>query len=514
MIRKINLFSLFGVAIILASCKVQQSTPSLPPAAQNIVTFDLVNTKNIDYGSLTKGYARGDEIFVVTVKNYNPLRYKIAATGTGTVSFMNSSSPVTNYVSLTTPVASANVTAGAPAGAGLLATDITRLQTIVTLLKNNADQLNKEMRLLTKFISGLVSYQNTIDNWKTLSLLDQTTIDARKVIAYNQLGDAINGYYTANNPFQPALGNSPNCHIEFNMVTDFPANVINDLNATMTTYKQNLADFAAFESAHAADMIALGTAAGINFPNFKKDVNDNSTTIQKFINDFAANQTPKLAGFAASITAVETIEYTTTVGPFALQGNDELTVKISKTDIAKNLDELASFPGITIKKHGGVKIDFSAGLFFSTLSDRGYTSTQSTHITQDSTVDNGSVVVKPNQTTFSKITRRGGINGSYGPMAFIHFHSMNTGLVNYGGVIGTGFMFKDNSKPVIAFGGNLMLVNYQRIILGFGAAMGSVTRLSSQYQENSSYRATITDVPTENHFDIKGMFSISWNLSK
>jgi len=296
----------------------------------------------------------------------------------------------------------------------------------------------------------------------------------------------------------------------------FPGKAVDEIKSEIIKYKESIDRLNQFEKENKSDMDKL--AKGLSIPDYQdyhKDLVTGSDIFQKFVTDYDQTYGKNLVGLAATVSQVQSLEFYKYYGPFSMRGEDELLIKVAKLDIQNsNDDDLKSFPGILIKRRGGVKIDFSAGIFGSNLSDRSYVSSQSTRITQDTTIVDGAIQVGPHQTTFSKVLRRGGSSFSYGPMAFVHFHSMNSSLVNYGVYIGTGLMFKDSAKPVLSVGGNLMLVSFQRLIFGFGAAFANETRLSSKYIEGNSYAETITDVPTENHLSVKALFSLSWNISK
>ncbi|MEZ2335482.1 hypothetical protein AB6735_07590 [Mucilaginibacter sp. RCC_168] len=514
---------LLAILLTFGACKSRQPLVAGNPGTQpnvNPVRLDLSKGLNIDYGSLTNGYARSNDVFMVEVTGYNPLKYRIGATTTGLVTFQNSASPVIAYTTITAPTATTQVAPGAApdTSAALVAADVTKLRSIILRITTTTPKINNDIKTISDFLNILADYQNTIDrSWKKIEQLTSATIQTEQKKIYNRLGNLINDYFPpgTNNPYQPTLGTTPACQIDYYMITDFPVTVNNDLTKRVDEYKLALNDLTAFETAHAADIKGYARQVGISdYDSFKSDFKNSLAATQSYQTDFTTTQQPKLAPFAVSVTDVAALQYSTLVGPFTLQQNDEITIKFSKTDLVTNTDALSTFPGIIIKRRGGAKIDFSAGLFFSGLNDKSYVASQTTRITQDSTVENGTVVVKPNQSTFSSIKQRSGANFSYGPMAFMHFHSMTAGPFNYGAFIGTGFMFKDNAKPVLAVGANFMIANFQRVVFGVGGAWGSVTRLSSKYQENVLYRETITDVTTESHLDFKGMFSISWNLSK
>ena len=191
-----------------------------------------------------------------------------------------------------------------------------------------------------------------------------------------------------------------------------------------------------------------------------------------------------------------------------------MIIKISAMNTLTNDDIFKNYKGILVKRKKGIKIDFSAGIFGSGLYDNEYVTSQFSQIVQDTTVVDNEIKIGPKQQTFSTIIRRKNAKFSYGPIAFIHFHSMRNSWVNLGGYIGTGLLFKEDSKPVLSVGLNALMGNYQRVIVGIGAASANVTRLSSKYEVGKSYPETITDVPKESQIKVSWLVSLSWNLTK
>jgi len=519
-----------------------------PPATNNdndtkdYITLDLSTKPKLDYGRFKGGFARQNETYWILVKNYNPLRYRITANSTGSNSYMNTSNSLLTYVNTDAP-STPDKTNPPTAGSGTPEVQVTKANVkktkkqiaeeranlhhnVDSIINLNADFLSIKDRLkqdaetIPQFYNQLNIFQAEIEKWKLLIDLKEKTVKDFRLNTYKSIADVIITMYTNQNidqdPYSLRTSSDPQNHINSFVLLTFPDKAVNFLKADLDKFQTDLNTLDAFNNANKSQMNEICKQAKLpDYTNYRKYLVDIQTNYQKFVTDYNANFGKNLATLVTAISGTETLSFQTYFGPYMLEGFDEKTIKIGKLNILNNSDdEMKDYSGVLVKRHGGIKIDFSVGLFFSNLSDRSYVTSTSTRIVQDTTVSNGTVTSGPTQKTYSKILERKGGTMSYGPMAFIHFHSMDTTLFRYGIYLGTGFLFKDNSKPVLSLGGNLMLVNYQRLILGFGAVMGSVTRLSSQYSVNGSYPASITDVPTESHIEIKALVSLSWNLSK
>jgi hypothetical protein len=143
-----------------------------------------------------------------------------------------------------------------------------------------------------------------------------------------------------------------------------------------------------------------------------------------------------------------------------------------------------------------VKIDFSAGGFFSTLTN------EAAQLKKKMGVD--SFMVTKYKTN----------NYSVGPMGYINFHSQVPNGVQWGAFLGTGLNFNQTTSVALAAGGEIVLGKFQRILLHAGVAMSQVSRVSSLYPDGSYFADGTYSPAIIQKWDAKFMFGISWNLSK
>ncbi len=155
---------------------------------------------------------------------------------------------------------------------------------------------------------------------------------------------------------------------------------------------------------------------------------------------------------------------------------------------------------------GGLKIDFSAGIFATGLMDREY---------EKSPVYNADTI----SSTLFNIKRKdkGNVGFAFGGMVNI---SPRLGTSWFVPGISVGVAYASNQKLQFLAGGSLHMGKTERIILHFGAAMGVAQTLDNSrvvYEEGSnSVRGNMNDynIPTVDKFTAQYHFGISYNLSK
>ena len=149
---------------------------------------------------------------------------------------------------------------------------------------------------------------------------------------------------------------------------------------------------------------------------------------------------------------------------------------------------------------GGVKIDFSAGLFISSLRDNSYLALE-----QDASDDN--------VPSMYKIIRedKGNYEFGIGSMVNVTYRSartMNIG-VGVGGYITTNQKFRFTAGPTLGIG------KMERVIFSFGLVLGEVTDISSKVNLTDNFElGTDGAIPTVQKFDFGHYFSFTYNLGK
>ncbi|OOG72979.1 hypothetical protein [Algoriphagus sp. A40] len=147
---------------------------------------------------------------------------------------------------------------------------------------------------------------------------------------------------------------------------------------------------------------------------------------------------------------------------------------------------------------GGLKIDFSAGLFISSLVDKTYITTP---------------VVGPDEDSpLYKISEENKGGYEFGVGTTVNFTYRSAKSVNFGGSVG-GYLTADQRFRLTA-GPSLSLGKMKRLVFGIGIAMGEVIRLSNKVDLDGSFDLGDTGtVPIVGKFDFGHYFSFTYNLT-
>jgi hypothetical protein len=149
---------------------------------------------------------------------------------------------------------------------------------------------------------------------------------------------------------------------------------------------------------------------------------------------------------------------------------------------------------------GGIKVDFSAGIFGTNLINHSY-------ITRDSLVDN-----KPTDKKMIKKVDAGSLNIGFGGMVNLMYRTGASWLspgVSFGLIVSTAPSFQLTTSLTLAMG------KTERLLVHAGYAYGFVKRLDNlpldTYLPNSQIGETVATI---DRFMIKPFFGLSYNLSK
>lgn len=145
---------------------------------------------------------------------------------------------------------------------------------------------------------------------------------------------------------------------------------------------------------------------------------------------------------------------------------------------------------------GGLKIDVSAGLFFTSLYD-------SELSTKDDPAIAGNKIIT--------LKNGGDYDLAFGSTinTYMRMNSWVVPTLNFGAVI------TQNQKLQILLGGGLIFGKQERIIFSGGLTMGKVTRIADSYSVGGSYNlGNSGDVPTQDQFKFGHFFGITYNLTK
>ncbi|MBP4138307.1 hypothetical protein [Flavobacterium geliluteum] len=185
--------------------------------------------------------------------------------------------------------------------------------------------------------------------------------------------------------------------------------------------------------------------------------------------------------------------------PIDIQGKniDVLEFKLSRFN-KETKEEDANFAStpynIWIK--GGLKIDVSAGIFFTSLYDSEYDK-------RDDPATSGNKIIM--------LKNSGDYDMAFGSTinTYIRMNSWVVPTLNFGAVI------TQNQKLQVLLGLGAILGKQERIIFSAGISMGKVDRIADGYQVGSSYNLGDSGtIPTQSQFKFGKFFGITYNLSK
>ncbi|ABQ07733.1 hypothetical protein [Flavobacterium johnsoniae] len=193
------------------------------------------------------------------------------------------------------------------------------------------------------------------------------------------------------------------------------------------------------------------------------------------------------------------IDFDVYTRPIDVQGKNidvvEFTINQSNKETKKKDENFDSKPyNIWIK--GGLKIDVSAGVFFTSLYDSEFS-------TKDDPAIAGNKIIT--------LKNGGDYDLAFGSTinTYMRMNSWVVPTLNFGAVI------TQNQKLQILLGGGLILGKQERIIFSGGLTMGKVTRIADSYSVGGSYNlGNSGDVPTQNQFKFGHFFGITYNLTK
>jgi hypothetical protein len=185
--------------------------------------------------------------------------------------------------------------------------------------------------------------------------------------------------------------------------------------------------------------------------------------------------------------------------PIDLQGKniDVLEFKLRRFDKETKDEDLAfaSTPyNIWIK--GGIKIDVSAGIFFTSLYDSEYDKRD------DPAIAGNKIIMLKNS---------GDYDMAFGSTinTYVRMNSWIVPTINFGAVI------TQDEKLQVLLGIGAILGKQERIIFSGGFSMGKVERIADGYQVDGSYNLGDSGtIPTQSQFKFGSFFGITYNLSK
>ncbi|MGD1848942.1 MAG: hypothetical protein ACFB10_26415 [Salibacteraceae bacterium] len=167
-----------------------------------------------------------------------------------------------------------------------------------------------------------------------------------------------------------------------------------------------------------------------------------------------------------------------------------------------------------IPVRGGLKIDFSSGLFVSGLFDRGYTTRTQTSmdtsyfVTPTFQMTDSIIAVDEKQEQQILEVDRGKAEITLGGL--MHFYTRQTRFVN--GALSIGGSVNSAGTTRYMGGGSLLLGYQRRFAISGGVAMGNVKRLGSGLEVGGILDAEKTEVPTRDVFKTSWFLGFTYNI--
>lgn len=252
-----------------------------------------------------------------------------------------------------------------------------------------------------------------------------------------------------------------------------------------------------------------------NFFELYKKFNTSVTKVKDNLRDFKTTRLDKIVpAFNKKLqTYDELVFYNAGVGNYTSKAvpitKDKHTILIYK----KEGDKAKVYHDeIRVDPTRGIKLDVAGGVFASGLNDHSFTKKTKDSIYTKQYLLNGGKRDTTLMESFSSIYKREQSSISYGGMLYLQLHSQNAAWINWGGYIGFGAMFNDQTRWAGAGGFSLQLGKPQQFNINAGAIIGQVERLAPPYQTNTWYAEKIDNIPTYKAWDVSWMVGFSWSF--
>lgn len=282
-------------------------------------------------------------------------------------------------------------------------------------------------------------------------------------------------------------------------------NNINYLDIEVETYYETLKEKNVLEEVDLKDKELLLKEAknyyGINHElinnlrNFFID-NDKYKATEKSLLETQEKAKKSIESIIQKFYSINLVVYTL---PFDVQGKniDVVETNLSRTNRETQLKDPDFAPTpYNIWITGGLKIDVSAGIFFTSLYDEEYDKRD-----DPATAGNKIIMLK----------NSGDYDMAFGSTinTYVRMNSWIVPTLNFGAVI------TQNEKLQVLLGLGAILGKQERIIFSAGISMGKVDRIADGYQVGSSYNLGDSgNIPTQSQFKFGNFFGITYNLSK
>lgn len=163
---------------------------------------------------------------------------------------------------------------------------------------------------------------------------------------------------------------------------------------------------------------------------------------------------------------------------------------------------------VTVNTVGGVKFDFSSGLFITGLRDERFSFRPDSTVIRDVNGADSIVFNRRNQIIQLSDDKK----SDFGVAALMHFYPRITPFFNIGLTLGAGVSIGPNPSIRYLGGGSLILGKSGRLIVSYGCAAGFVDVLSDSYQNLQYVSLTDTKAISKKAFKTNSFFAVTFNI--
>lgn len=335
--------------------------------------------------------------------------------------------------------------------------------------------LNGDPKYIYRISSKSISFFNDEDQFKRAIIEAQNNIYKN-----NKQPVTIDDIFKENDSLDKKISSLDNKLLDFNKQETLERDVYLEKKDSLLT--------------SAKEKYGLNNKLFSQLRKFKKD--EKYTLIEEKLNETKEKAENSIKEVIQCFDIVDSNTYTL---PIDIQGKniDVLECKLSRSDKETKIEDLdfATTP-YNIWITGGLKIDVSAGLFFTSLYDAEYDKRD------DPAISDNKILTLKNSGDYD-LAFGSTIN------TYVRMNSWIVPTLNFGAVL------TKNEKLQVLVGFGAILGKQERIIFSAGLAMGKVDRIADGYQVGSSYNlGDAGTIPTQSQFKFGHFFGITYNLSK
>lgn len=168
---------------------------------------------------------------------------------------------------------------------------------------------------------------------------------------------------------------------------------------------------------------------------------------------------------------------------------------------------------INIVPDHGFQKDIAGGFFVSGLYDESYSKKTMDSIYTKQYLVNGILRDTTVLGTFTTLYKKKQLSASYGGMLFFRFYTQNNQWANFGGYLGFGALFNDQTRWAGSLGISVVVGKRKKIVgAHLGIIASQVDRLTEPYQTDTRYSETIDNIPTHKALNANVMFGLSFKF--